>query len=320
MSNTSKHQNVLGSVFLAGVSNAVAASCTNPVDVIKVRMQLAGMPSYNLTGGSQMLGVLGTAKCLLRQEGLGGAYLGLTPSILRELSYSGLRMGLYEHVREQLASSFHTRRQGSSLEGQTLAPKQSPLFVKVLAGAITGAFGAALANPLDLIKVRMQGASGHYHRKNFLRTASDICNEGGGVVGGLWRGAGATVQRAALLTAAQVPSYDHSKHYFLDSNTLQEGYFCHFVCSMMAGVVAAAVTSPVDLAKSRLMSQPVDPNTGLGTLYSGTFDCLLKTLRSDGFMALFRGFNMQWLRLGPHTTISLMCFEQLRHLAGFSYL
>ena len=39
------------------------------------------------------------------------------------------------------------------------------------------------------------------------------------------------------------------------------GYVCHFACSMLAGVVAAAVTSPVDLAKSRIMSQPLDPES-----------------------------------------------------------
>lgn len=37
-------------------------------------------------------------------------------------------------------------------------------------------------------------------------------------------------------------------------------------------------------------------------------------------MTVFRGFNMQWLRLGPHTTISLMCFEQLRHLDTWKHV
>ena len=54
--------------------------------------------------------------------------------------------------------------------------------------------------------------------------------------------------------------------------------------------------------------------SGRGVLYESTLDCLLKTAKSEGPMTVFRGFNMQWLRLGPHTTISLMCFEQLRHL------
>eukprot|EP00931_Biecheleriopsis_adriatica_P031101 TRINITY_DN18267_c0_g1_i1.p1 TRINITY_DN18267_c0_g1~~TRINITY_DN18267_c0_g1_i1.p1 ORF type:complete len:310 (+),score=50.20 TRINITY_DN18267_c0_g1_i1:98-1027(+) len=299
---------VLKGVGLAGVSNAIAATCTNPVDVVKVRMQLAGVASLS---GSTAEGVLGTAKTVLRQEGIAGLYLGLRPSVLRELSYSGTRMGLYEPVREHFAAL--------ASGGQPRGQQTSPLFVKVAAGAVTGAIGSVLANPFDLLKVRMQGAGGEKARTSVLRALSDICREGGGVRG-LWRGAGPTVQRAALLTAVQVPSYDHAKHCVLDAGILREGYFCHFVCSMFAGVMAASATSPVDLAKSRIMTQPIDPTSGRGTLYNSTVECLIATARSEGIGAFFRGFNMQWLRLGPHTTISLMCFEQLRALAGMKFL
>jgi len=101
---------------------------------------------------------------------------------------------------------------------------------------------------------------------------------------------------------------------------MREGYVCHFFCSMVAGVVAAAVTSPVDLVKSRVMVQPVDPATGQGTLYKGMIDCFRRVIETEGASALFKGFNSQWLRIGPHTTVSLMAFEQLRHLVGMAYL
>jgi len=186
--------------------------------------------------------------------------------------------------------------------------------VKILAGAITGAIGSVIANPFDLLKVRMQGGGAVSVTEEF----SSIVRGGG--LPGLWRGAGPTVQRATLLTASQVPSYDHAKHTLLDLGLVREGYVCHFACSMLAGVVAAAVTSPVDLAKSRIMSQPLDPETRRGALYTNTLDCWRKTAAAEGIGALFRGFNMQWMRLGPHTTISLMCFEQLRYLAGMNFL
>ena len=101
---------------------------------------------------------------------------------------------------------------------------------------------------------------------------------------------------------------------------MREGYLCHFVCSMIAGVVAAAVTSPVDLVKSRMMVQPLDPATGRGALYSTTTACFRTVVRTEGGLALFKGFHSQWLRIGPHTTISLMCFEQLRARLGLAYL
>ncbi|CAJ1341855.1 unnamed protein product [Effrenium voratum] len=287
----------LTGVGLAGVSNAVAACFTNPVDVIKVRMQLAGVSQLTSCNAT----VLSAVRQLWESEGLRGLHRGLQPSMLRELSYSGLRMGLYEPVREHLVK----------LQGWE-GTKTSPLVIKVIAGATTGAVGALLANPFDLLKVRMQGSDA-LSRVSVTAALRSIYQQAGLV--GLWRGAGPTVQRAALLTASQVPSYDHAKHKLLDAGLLKEGYFCHFSCSMLAGVVAAGVTSPVDLAKSRIMTQPEN-----GALYTSTLDCLVKTAKAEGLPALYRGFSMQWLRLGPHTTISLMCFEQLRHLAGMSFL
>ncbi|CAE8632454.1 unnamed protein product [Polarella glacialis] len=52
------------------------------------------------------LGVVGSAKAVLRKEGLAVLYLGMQPSLLREIPYGGLRMGMYEPVREQLAAAF----------------------------------------------------------------------------------------------------------------------------------------------------------------------------------------------------------------------
>ncbi|CAE7292414.1 ucpB [Symbiodinium natans] len=295
----------LQQIGLAGISNAIAACFTNPVDVVKVRMQLAGVSQITSCNAQT---VLSSGQKLLQQEGLSGLQRGLRPSVLRELSYSGMRMGLYEPVREKLAG----------LGQQERRQRTSPLMVKVLAGAITGAVGSVIANPFDLLKVRMQGGGQGQARASVAEALSAIVRDAG--VRGLWRGAGPTVQRATLLTASQVPSYDHAKHTLLDLGLVREGYACHFVCSMLAGVVAAAVTSPVDLAKSRIMSQPLDQGTQRGALYRNTWDCLTKTAGTEGVAALFRGFNMQWMRLGPHTTISLMCFEQLRYLAGMNFL
>ncbi|CAE7435437.1 ucpB [Symbiodinium sp. CCMP2456] len=296
----------LQQVGLAGVSNAIAACFTNPVDVVKVRMQLAGVSQITSCNAQT---VLGAGRKLWQQEGPTGLQRGLRPSILRELSYSGMRMGLYEPVRETLAG-----RGGQQEKRQ----RTSPLVVKILAGAITGAIGSVIANPFDLLKVRMQGGGAHETPASVTEEFTSIVQSGG--LRGLWRGAGPTVQRATLLTASQVPSYDHAKHTLLDVGLVREGYVCHFACSMLAGVVAAAVTSPVDLAKSRIMSQPLDPETRRGALYTNTLDCWRKTAAAEGIGALFRGFNMQWMRLGPHTTISLMCFEQLRYLAGMNFL
>eukprot|EP00930_Biecheleria_cincta_P085311 TRINITY_DN74703_c0_g1_i1.p1 TRINITY_DN74703_c0_g1~~TRINITY_DN74703_c0_g1_i1.p1 ORF type:complete len:301 (+),score=42.06 TRINITY_DN74703_c0_g1_i1:96-998(+) len=293
-----EHVLALQSVGLAGVSNAISAATTNPVDVLKVRMQLAGEGV-----AAQHMGIRQSAEKIFADEGARGFYRGITPSLLREMFYSGIRMGLYEPTKQAIGGTGSTS-----------------LAIKVLAGAITGATGSIIANPLDLIKVRMQSVTGtHTPYSSVLAAIREISREGGSVRS-LWRGAGPTVQRASLLTASQVPSYDHMKHLIIDNNYMHDGYACHFLCCMGAGVIAAAVTSPIDLAKSRIMAQPIDQASGKGLLYRNTFHCLRRIVQIEGFLALFKGFNGQWLRIGPHTTISLMVFEQLRRMSGMQYL
>lgn len=70
-----------------------------------------------------------------------GLYRGLVPSLMREGSYSAIRLGAYEPMKEILGAS---------------DPLHTPLYKKIMAGAITGAFGSALANPTDLVKIRFR--------------------------------------------------------------------------------------------------------------------------------------------------------------------
>eukprot|EP00958_Prasinococcus_capsulatus_P019200 scaffold2339_cov368-Prasinococcus_capsulatus_cf.AAC.9 len=50
--------------------------------------------------------------------------------------------------------------------------------------------------------------------------------------------------------------------------------------------------------------------------YSGTIDCLLTTLRSEGVMAFYKGFFPTWFRLGPWSYIFWTIYEPLKKLAG----
>ena len=129
-----------------------------------------------------------------------------------------------------------------------------------------------------------------------------------------------TTQRAALLTAAQLGSYDQIKHLVLVHTPLREGIALHAVCSFVAGFVSSAVTSPVDLVKTRLMNQASSASAastgGGGPLYRGVYDCLQKTLRHEGLRGVYKGFWPNWLRITPHTVTTMLVYEQYRRWMG----
>lgn len=51
-----------------------------------------------------------------------------------------------------------------------------------------------------------------------------------------------------------------------------------------------------------------------GNLYKGVFDCLGKTIRTEGFFAIYKGFLPHLARILPHTILTLSLAEQTNKL------
>ena len=47
-----------------------------------------------------------------------------------------------------------------------------------------------------------------------------------------------------------------------------------------------------------------------GDLYSGVFDCLVKTVKTEGVLAIYKGFFAHLARILPHTILTLSLAEQ----------
>ncbi len=53
-----------------------------------------------------------------------------------------------------------------------------------------------------------------------------------------------------------------------------------------------------------------------GNLYNGVFDCLAKTVRTEGFRAIYKGFLPHLARILPHTILALSLGEQIYMLSN----
>lgn len=51
-----------------------------------------------------------------------------------------------------------------------------------------------------------------------------------------------------------------------------------------------------------------------GNLYAGIFDCLAKTVKTEGFLAIYKGFLPHLARILPHTILTLSLAEQTNKL------
>lgn len=121
------------SLWLGGLASMVAGLVTHPVDTCKVRLQNSRKAEYT--------NMFQTAAKVVRQEGVRALYKGVGAALLREGSYSTLRLGLYEPYKRMLG--YPDRH-------------HCPLWVKLLGGLLSGATGSLVSTPMDLVKVRLQ--------------------------------------------------------------------------------------------------------------------------------------------------------------------
>jgi solute carrier family 25 oxoglutarate transporter 11 len=190
-----------------------------------------------------------------------------------------------------------------------------PLSRKIAAGLVAGGIGAAVGNPADVAMVRMQadgrlpvGSRRNY--KGVFNAIRRMANEEG--VGSLWRGSSLTVNRAMIVTASQLASYDQFKETILGNGWMKDGLGTHVAASFAAGFVAAVASNPVDVIKTRVMNMKVE--AGETPPYNGALDCALKTVKAEGPLALYKGFIPTISRQGPFTVVLFVTLEQVRKL------
>eukprot|EP00238_Polyblepharides_amylifera_P015064 CAMPEP_0196584914 /NCGR_PEP_ID=MMETSP1081-20130531/48967_1 /TAXON_ID=36882 /ORGANISM="Pyramimonas amylifera, Strain CCMP720" /LENGTH=270 /DNA_ID=CAMNT_0041906299 /DNA_START=290 /DNA_END=1099 /DNA_ORIENTATION=- len=261
--------------FIAGSTAAmVSGAVTHPVDLVKVRMQLAGANEGPSSIARMRSTMSGTALQVIKAEGVTGLYRGLSASLLRQASFIGTKFGSYDLLKNSCC--------GNDISNTSFA-------AKILCGFGAGALGAAVGNPADVAMVRMQ-ADGRLpieQRRGYRNAGhalSRMVREEG--VTTLWRGCSPTVQRAMIITASQLAIYDQVKEELLKSGIFQDGASLYVTSSVIASCVASVTSNPIDVVKTRLMNMKIDSSTGK-LPYRNTLDCMSKTIGSEGVLALW---------------------------------
>jgi len=286
-------------LFVCGFAGACSAELvTSPLDLVKTRLQLATELGRAPPRAGYSAGWLGALRAVARDEGVAELYRGLPPALLRQASYGTLRVGSYEPAK-------------AALERAGVVPG---LPLKLLAGTLCGGAAAGLCCPTDVAKVRMQadGLAGRRRYAGALHALRSIYAAEG--LRGLYGGAVPTMQRAAVVAAVELASYDELKEQLvrrLGLGAADAG--THLLASVSAGFLSALAASPADVLKSRLMNQPRDASTGRGLLYASALDCLRQSVRAEGVRALWKGLWPSFARSGPHCVVNFFVIEQLRN-------
>lgn len=280
--------------FMFGGGAGMGATLfVQPLDLIKNRMQLSGEGG----GSREHKTSFHAFRAILKNEGLGGLYTGLSAGLLRQASYTTVRMGVYTSLFEYVS-----------------ADSSSPpsFLTKAGIGMCAGAVGAFFGTPAEVSLIRMTSdgrlpLAERRGYKNVFDALLRITKEEGVLT--LWRGCVPTIGRAMVVNAAQLASYSQAKQVLLGTGYFRDNIGCHFAASMISGLITTAASMPVDIAKTRI--QNMKTAVGEKPQYTGALDVLGKVIRSEGVLALWKGFTPYYARLGPHTVLTFIFLEQM---------
>ena len=187
---------------------------------------------------------------------------------MRQAVYGTLKYGIYYSLKGFVISN--------QIGGE------ESLTTNVSIAVVAGAVSSAVANPTDVLKVRMQSGKSYVDKEskkavNQVKTVGaqsisenisnpdrkarigligafkDVYQKEG--IGGLWRGVSPTAQRASLVAGVQLPAYDLSQQLFIRHNVFTEAYINNLAASIVAGLCACLASNPFDVIRTRMMDQ-----------------------------------------------------------------
>ena len=250
---------LMGHVTAGAIAGAAVELALYPLDTIKTRLQAA-------RGGSRV-----NFKHLYK--GVGGNLLGAVPAC-------AVFFAVYEPVKVMLMPDL-----GGS----------QPIGVHLLAATTGGLAASMIRVPTEVIKSRMQ--TGQFPS---ARLAAKYIATHEGILAGLFAGFGSSLLRDLPFDAIEFTSYERFKMFWKSSHGGNEPQKHETVAiGALAGMLTGAITTPLDVVKTRLMIQggrtvvhSIDSlNSCSSQRYRGIIDCFVRTAREEGWSALFKGMS-----------------------------
>ncbi|KAL6128361.1 hypothetical protein ACLB2K_071716 [Fragaria x ananassa] len=262
---------VLRSALAGGLACALSTSLLHPVDTIKTRVQASSLTFPEIISKLPQIGVL-------------GLYRGSVPAILGQFSSHGLRTGIFEASKLLLIN---------------VAPTLPDIQVQSLASFCSTLLGTAVRIPCEVLKQRCQ--------------AGLFDNAGQALVGtwhqdglkGFFRGTGATLCREVPFYVAGMGLYAESKKGAQKFLGRELEPWETIVVGALSGGLAAVVTTPFDVMKTRMMTAPQGRPVSMSLVaYS--------ILRHEGPLGLFKGAVPRFFWIAPLGAMNFAGYELAR--------
>lgn len=331
---------------MAGMASGIV---TCPLDVIKTKLQAQGSFSHADQHGSPKSsaiyqGLIGTARTIIRQDGIRGMYRGLGPMLLGYLPTWAVYMAVYDSSREY----FYIHGYGEKERDKWLA--------RIYASLCAGACSTLATNPIWVIKTRLMsqvsrsasdGARTPWHYSSTMDAARKMYRAEG--MAAFYSGL-APALLGLTHVAIQFPLYEYFKMKFtgleMGATPTTHGEAGKNTAGILAATViskvcATSATYPHEVLRTRLQTQQrvhiEDSHNLVGISQQSVSKCkrvgstdsvayqpryrgVLSTcriiLREEGWRAFYNGMGTNMIRAIPAAMTTMLTFESIKGAIG----
>lgn len=163
----------------AGFTQVVA---TNPMEIVKIRMQVQGNNPKDQISTVQVV----------RNLGITGLYRGSSATLLRDVPFSALFFPLYANLKKLIGN-------------------EDTMLTSLVAGFTAGATSSGICTPFDVVKTRLQ-VSGASERYNGMMDCCKKVFQNEGMLA-LYKGCGPRMMVVAPLFGISLVAFDVQKRF-----------------------------------------------------------------------------------------------------------
>lgn len=283
MKSLSVFERALIGAGAGGLAGAFTYVCLLPLDTVKTKLQTKGASQIYRNAFDAIAQTFQT-------KGILGFYSGVSAVIVGSTASSAVYFGTCEFGKSLLAK----------------LPNYPPLLIPPTAGAMGNIVSSAIMVPKELITQRMQAGAKGRSWQVLLRILE---NDG---VFGLYAGYSATLLRNLPAGVLSYSSFEYLKGAVL-SRTRKPHLepIQSVVCGALAGAISASITTPLDVVKTRLMTQE-GVNKVSAAMYSGVSETMKLILKEEGWVGLTRGMGPRVLHSACFSALGYFAFETAR--------
>ncbi|XP_050522291.1 mitoferrin-1 [Daktulosphaira vitifoliae] len=263
--------------MMAGAIAGIMEHCVMyPLDSVKTRMQ-AFIPN-NTVGGR---GISSIFIDMIKQEGYLRPIRGMGTVVIGAGPAHALYFASYEHLKQKISH-------------------QTSLSITLssgIAGCASTIIHDAIMTPTDVVKQRLQMSNSPYN--GILNCVSSVWRAEG--IGAFYRSYLVQLCMNAPFQVVHFMTYEHCQN-FLNPDRIYNPLY-HMISGGVAGGLAAAVTTPLDVCKTLLNTQTTSVKV------KGVFRAVATVYSLGGASGFFRGMVARILYQMPSTAISWTTYE-----------